>query len=134
MKGQCEERYERGLCKRYLETGAVLSHSVVSNSLRPHGLKSTRLLCPWGFSRQEYQNGLPCSPPGVETGVSTNSGISGVEVSETETRKKDWNELMECLENEAKSPMLYEMKEGKVFQFVFSIVIKKSRAIGRANL
>ena len=32
---------------------AVLSHSVVSNSLRPHGLQFTRLLCPRGFSRQE---------------------------------------------------------------------------------
>ena len=32
----------------------VLSHSVVSDSLRPHGLYPARLLCPWGFSRQEY--------------------------------------------------------------------------------
>ena len=23
-----------------------------------------RFLCPWGFSRQEYWSGLPCSPPG----------------------------------------------------------------------
>ena len=23
-----------------------------------------RLLCPWGFSRQEYWSGLPYSPPG----------------------------------------------------------------------
>ena len=23
-----------------------------------------RLLCPWGFSRQEYCRGLPCPPPG----------------------------------------------------------------------
>ena len=30
---------------------AVLSHSVVSESLRPHGLQPTRLLCPWGFSK-----------------------------------------------------------------------------------
>ena len=29
---------------------AVLSHSVVSDSLRPHGLESTRLLCPWDSS------------------------------------------------------------------------------------
>ena len=28
--------------------------SVVSDSLRPHGLQPARLLCPWGFSRQEY--------------------------------------------------------------------------------
>ena len=25
---------------------------------------ATRLLCPWGFSRQEHRNGLPCPPPG----------------------------------------------------------------------
>ena len=38
--------------------------SVVFDSLRPHGLQPTRLLCPWGFSRQEYWSGLPCPPPG----------------------------------------------------------------------
>ena len=45
---------------------AVLSHSVVSNSFRPHRLwpSPSRLLCPWGFFRQEYSGGLPCSPPG----------------------------------------------------------------------
>ena len=32
--------------------------------LQPHGLQSTRLLCPWGFSRQEYWSGLPCPSPG----------------------------------------------------------------------
>ena len=42
----------------------VLSRSVVSNSLQPHGLQPTRRLCPWGFSRQEYWSGLPCPPPG----------------------------------------------------------------------
>ena len=29
-----------------------------------HGLQPTRLLCPRGFSRHKYWNGLPCSPPG----------------------------------------------------------------------
>ena len=33
-------------------------------TLRPHGLESARLLCPWGFSSQEYWSGLPCPPPG----------------------------------------------------------------------
>ena len=27
-------------------------------------LQPTRLLCPWGFSRQEYWSGFPCPPPG----------------------------------------------------------------------
>ena len=35
---------------------SVVSHSVVSDSLRPHGLEPARLLCPWGF-------------PGKNTGV-----------------------------------------------------------------
>ena len=28
---------------------AVLSHSLTSNSLQPHGLYLARLLCPWDF-------------------------------------------------------------------------------------
>ena len=43
----------------------VLSRSVLSDSLQPHGLWPTRLLlCPWGFSREEYWSGMPCPPPG----------------------------------------------------------------------
>ena len=42
----------------------VLSHSVMPNSLRPHGLHPTRLLCPWGFSREECWSGLPFPSPG----------------------------------------------------------------------
>ena len=40
------------------------SHSVVSDSLRPHGLGPTRFFCPWGLSREEYWSGLTCPPPG----------------------------------------------------------------------
>ena len=39
-----------------------LSLSVLS--LQFHRLEPARLLCPWGFSRQEYWSGLPCPPPG----------------------------------------------------------------------
>ena len=46
------------------QTPIVLSCLVVFDSLWPHGLQPTRLLCPWGFSRQEYWSGLPCLPPG----------------------------------------------------------------------
>ena len=42
----------------------VFSPSVGSDSLWPHGLYPARLLCLWGFSRQEYWGGLPCPPPG----------------------------------------------------------------------
>ena len=43
--------------------GENVSHSVVSNSLQPHGLQPTRLLHPWDFSRQEYWSGVPLPSP-----------------------------------------------------------------------
>ena len=42
---------------------AGLSRIVMSDSLQPQGLQPTRLLCPGGFSRQEYWSGLPCPLP-----------------------------------------------------------------------
>ena len=42
-----------------LSNCTVLSCSVVSNSLQSHGLWPARLLCPLGFSRQEYGSELP---------------------------------------------------------------------------
>ena len=59
--------------RRYGICWAVLSHSVVSDFVT-HGLQPTRLLCPWGFCRQEYWSGqLIPSPgtlpdPGIEPG------------------------------------------------------------------
>ena len=38
--------------------------SVTSNSLEPHGLWPSRLLCPWDFPRQEYWSGLIFPLPG----------------------------------------------------------------------
>ena len=49
---------------RYKLGCAVLSQSVVSDSVPPHGLQPARLLCPWGFSRQEHWSGWPRPPPG----------------------------------------------------------------------
>ena len=34
------------------------------DSLRPHGLYATRLICPWKNSRQKYWSGLPFPSPG----------------------------------------------------------------------
>ena len=42
----------------------VLSHSVMFDFLQPHGLQPAGLLCPPGFSMQEYWSGLPCPPSG----------------------------------------------------------------------
>ena len=46
----------RNCLKFFLEEDdcAVLSRSVASDFLRPHGLSPARLLCPWGLFRQEY--------------------------------------------------------------------------------
>ena len=45
----------------------MLSRSVMSNSLQPHGLQPTRLLCPWRFSGKN--TGVDCHAlpnPGIE--------------------------------------------------------------------
>ena len=42
----------------------TLNCLVVSDFQQPHGLQLARLLCPWGFSRQEYWSRVPCVPPG----------------------------------------------------------------------
>ena len=51
-----------------------VSHSVVSDSLQPQGLQPGRLLCPLGFFRQEYWNGLPFLPPGDLPDLGTEPG------------------------------------------------------------
>ena len=45
------------------------------NSLWHHGLQPARFLCPWGFSRQEYWNGLPCLPPEDLPNQGLNTGL-----------------------------------------------------------
>ena len=51
---------EWGAIAFYMFSSVQFSHSVVSDSLRPHGLYPTRLLCPWDF-------------PGKSTGVGCHS-------------------------------------------------------------
>ena len=54
--------------------GAVLSRSVMSDSAAP-GLQPTRLLCPWGCSRQKRWSWLPCPPPGALPVQNVNPGL-----------------------------------------------------------
>ena len=54
---------------------AVLSYLVMSDSLWPHGLWPTRLLCPWGFSRQEYWGRLPSLLQGIFPAKGSNPGL-----------------------------------------------------------
>ena len=51
------------VCETYECAMCVLSHSVVSDSLRPYGL-ACQAPVSMGFSRQQYWSGLPCPPPG----------------------------------------------------------------------
>ena len=55
----CQHSSWKGLC-----SWSRASRSVMSDTLQLHGLQPTRLLCSWGFSRQEYWSGLPCPAPG----------------------------------------------------------------------
>ena len=48
--------FGRGAFKEMHE--CVLSRSVISNSLQPHGLQPARLLCPWDFPGKN--NGVAC--------------------------------------------------------------------------
>ena len=52
------------LISNYLDTCSVIAHSLSRvDSLQPHGLEPTRLLCPWD-SRQEYWSKLSFPSPG----------------------------------------------------------------------
>ena len=48
----------------------------MSDSLRPHGLEPTRLLCWWGLSWQVYWSGLPCPPPGGSSQLRDQTQVS----------------------------------------------------------
>ena len=47
----------------------------MSNSLQPRGLHLVRLLCPWGFSREEYWRRLPCLLQGIFPTQGLDSGL-----------------------------------------------------------
>ena len=50
---------EKGIQTLKVANMLLLCYKVVSDSFVTHGLQPTRLLCPVGFPRQEYQSGLP---------------------------------------------------------------------------
>ena len=63
-KEQCV-RLGSASCEDTLQPACLLSHSVVSDSLPPHGLQPTRLLGPW-----------EC--PGKNTGLGCHSLLQGI--------------------------------------------------------
>ena len=84
---------------------AILCHSVMSNILQPHGLQPAWLLCPWGFSRQEYWSWLPCPPPGdlPNPGIEPRSPASQADslpVGLFSTKSKKKKKVTQGIENE----------------------------------
>ena len=77
----------------------MLRRSVRSDSLRPHGLLPTRLLCPWGFSWQEYWSGLPCPLPGdlPNPGIKSRSPALQVDSLTSESPGKPQNTGVDTL-------------------------------------
>ena len=71
LSDQCKEREKNNRMEKTIDTKGTFdakrtwSCSVVSNSLRPHGLQPTRLLCPWDF-------------PGTGTGVGCHVLLQGI--------------------------------------------------------
>ena len=62
-----------------------VSHSVVSDSLRPHGLQPTRLLCPW-------------NSPVKNTGVSSHSLLQGIfPIQGSNLRLPHCRQILYCL-------------------------------------
>ena len=56
--GNCWALWQGQSCKAALLL--LLSRSVMSDSLRPHGLQPTRLLCPWDFPGKSTGVGCHC--------------------------------------------------------------------------
>ena len=86
-------RHESNTYNLSLQALVSESHSVVSDSLRSHGLWPPRLLCPWEFSWTAYSSGLPCPPPGVlpNPGIKPRSPSLPVDSSPTELPGKPKN-------------------------------------------
>ena len=55
--------------------GCVLCHSVVSNSLRPHGLSPARLLYPWDFTGKNAEVGCHFLLQGIFRTQESNPGL-----------------------------------------------------------
>ena len=85
---------------------AVLSPSVVSALCNPMDCSLARLLCPWGFSRQEYWSGLPCLPPGdlLNPGIKARSPALQADSSPSETPGKPPN-IIQRETNKYHSPL-----------------------------
>ena len=66
----------------------------MSNSLRPHGLQPSRLLCPWWFSKQEHWRGLPFPSPGDLPNPGTEPRSPALWVDSLQTEPPGWWDIV----------------------------------------
>ena len=66
-KGNCQCLPKSWKCR--FKKRFILNHPVLSNSLQPHGLWPTRLLCPWDFSDKNTGEGYHFLFQGRKWGV-----------------------------------------------------------------
>ena len=65
-----------GSLTRYWEPESEsISHSVVSDSLRPHGLQPARLFCPWNSPGKNTGGGCHALLQGIMAAQGSNSGL-----------------------------------------------------------
>ena len=73
---------------KFLFESESVSHSVVSDSLQPHGVQPTRLLCPW-------------NSPGRDTGVGSHSLLQGIfPTQESNPGLPHCRQILYCLSNQ----------------------------------
>ena len=111
----------------------VLKHSVVSDSLQSSGPWPTRLLCPRGFSRQEYWSGLPCPPPGhlADPGIKPRFPTSQVDSLPSEPPGQPHGlkrNNFANIEQKGRVPKSF------ISSFLINVTILKNLSFGRNNL
>ena len=67
------------------------SHSVASNSSRPHGLQPTRLLCPWDFPGKSTGVGCHCLLQKVSLNTTKSPQAGRAKALSTENHYSRWN-------------------------------------------
>ena len=95
------------------------SHSDGSNSLRLHGLQPIRLLCPQGFSGQEYWSGLlfaslgDLPDPGIEPGSPSLQPLSSPSL----------HEMFPCISNSLED--IPSLSHSVVFLYFFALITEE---------
>ena len=111
--GSCSKsRFSELLCLAC----AMLSCSVMSDSLRPHELWPSMLLYPWGFSRQEYWS-RGSSQPRDRTHVSCIAGRFFLPYKPSQKRDCKWNWVKVRLFDQRPSPWPL-----KALEFLFALL------------